>query len=366
MSQPVTQGMLSRRVRIAQIVLIVIAIVGALLVGNLVLSGPLFSSPYRLQVDLASAAGLHKKSDVSYRGQHIGTVTRVRLTSTGVRATLTINEGVRLPKDSEVVVANLSAVGEQYLDFRPRTDQGPWLADGDVIAVEQTTLPLPISTVINHAQMLLQRVNPDDLEILNAEFNALLEGQELDLRGLGSEVNQSVQTLTELQPKLLKLAKTGRAPLQAFSDLSPQLRRLAKNSVAITAALRDAGPEFSRAIDAGATVVPLTIDTVGQLEPDLDRTLKALAPLSKMSAEHLPGLRHWYKWGPRQMVAMAESTRNGSGHVILVLSPAKPCYYRDINLSPYDGRDPPADLGARCPTNAPYNQQRGADKVPTP
>ncbi|MEI2669965.1 MAG: AMP-binding protein [Marmoricola sp.] len=77
------------------------------------------------------------------------------------------------------------------------------------------------------------------------------------------------------------------------------------------------------------------------MEPDLDRTLKALAPLSKMSAEHLPGLRHWYKWGPRQMIAMGESTRNGSGHVILVLSPAKPCYYRDINLSPYDGRDPP-------------------------
>jgi phospholipid/cholesterol/gamma-HCH transport system substrate-binding protein len=366
MSQPITQGMLSRRVRIAQIVLIVIAIVGALLVGNLVLSGPLFSSPYRLQVDLASAAGLHKKSDVSYRGQHIGTVTRVELTPTGVRATLTINEGVRVPRDTEVVVANLSAVGEQYLDFRPRTDKGPWLADGDVIAVEQTTLPLPISTVINHAQMLLDRVNPDDLEILNTEFNALLEGQELDLRGLGSEVNRSVRTLTELQPKLLELAKSGRRPLQAFSDLSPQLRRLAKNSVTITAALREAGPEFTRAIDAGATVVPLTIDTVGQLEPDLDRTLKALAPLSKMSAEHLPGLRHWYKWGPRQMVAMAESTRNGSGHVILVLSPARPCYYRDINLSPYDGRDPPADLGTRCPTNAPYNQQRGADKVPIP
>ncbi len=366
MRQPVTQGMLSRRVRIAQIVLIVIAVVGALLVGNLVLSGPLFSQPYRLQVDLASAAGLHQKSDVSYRGQHIGTVTRVKLTPSGVRAYLTINEGVRLPQDSEVVVANLSAVGEQYLDFRPRSDQGPWLTDGDVIAVDQTTLPIPVSTVLNHAQMLLARVDPADLEVLNTELNALLEGQELDLRGLGREVNQSVTLLTKLQPKVLRLAQTGQRPLQAFADLSPRLQRLAANSVTITTALRQAGPEFSRAIDAGATVLPLTIDTVGQLEPDLDRTLKALAPLSKMSAEHLPGLKHWYKWGPRQMVAMAESTRNGSGHVILVLSPARPCYYRDINISPYDSRDPPVDLGARCPTNAPYNQQRAADKVPIP
>jgi len=366
MTRPVTQGMLSRRVRIAQIVLIVIAITGALLVGNLVLSGPLFSSPYRLQVDLASAAGLHQKSDVSYRGQHIGTVDKVQLTSSGVRALLTINEGVRLPRDSEVVVANLSAVGEQYLDFRPRSNGGPWLGDGDRISVDQTTLPLPISTVLNHAQMLLARVNPADLAVLNTELNALLEGQELDLRGLGSEVNQSVRVLTELQPRLLQLAQTGQGPLRAFSDLSPQMRRLAANSVTITAALRAAGPQFARALDAGATVVPLTIDTVGQLQPDLDRTFKALGPLSQMSAEHLPGLRHWYKWGPRQMVAMAESTRNGSGHVILVLSPAKPCYYRDINLSPYDGRDPPIDLGARCPTQVPYNQQRAADKVPIP
>ncbi len=366
MSQPLTQAALTRRVRIAQVLLILIVVVGALMVGKLVLSGPLFSKPYRLQVELASAAGLHKKSDVSYRGQHIGTVDKVSLTPSGVKATITINEGVRIPADTEVVVANLSAVGEQYLDFRPRSSKGPWLSDGDVIASDQTTLPLPMSTVLNHAQMLLARVDPADLETLNTELNAVFEGQELDLRGLGSEVNRSVKTLQDLQPRILELANTSQRPLQTLSDLSPQLRRLAANSVTITAALKSAGPEFSKAIDAGATVVPLTIDTVGQLEPDLDRTLKALAPLSKMSAEHLPGLRHWYKWGPRQMIAMGESTRNGSGHVILVLSPAKPCYYRDINLSPYDGRDPPADLGTRCPTNAPYNQQRAADKVPIP
>ncbi|MEI2669966.1 MAG: MlaD family protein [Marmoricola sp.] len=226
MSQPLTQAALTRRVRIAQVLLILIVVVGALMVGKLVLSGPLFSKPYRLQVELASAAGLHKKSDVSYRGQHIGTVDKVSLDPIGSQSHDHDQRGCADPRRaprwwspiSRQWASNISTSG-------PCSSKGPWLSDGDVIASDQTTLPLPMSTVLNHAQMLLARVDPADLETLNTELNAVFEGQELDLRGLGSEVNRSVKTLQELQPRILELANTSQRPLQTLSDLSPQLRQ---------------------------------------------------------------------------------------------------------------------------------------------
>ena len=44
-------------------------------------------------------------------------------------------------------MANRSAIGEQYVDLQPDTDQGPFLEDGSVIAVGDTTTPIPIENV---------------------------------------------------------------------------------------------------------------------------------------------------------------------------------------------------------------------------
>ena len=57
--------------------------------------------------------------------------TDLRLSKDGVVVDAKIKRGVKIPKDTKVVVENRSAVGEQYLDFQPRSDSGPDLADGD-------------------------------------------------------------------------------------------------------------------------------------------------------------------------------------------------------------------------------------------
>src|SRR5262245_33970693 len=105
-----------RRVRLAQVLLLAIVVAGTAYVADTVVGGHVFADTWRVTVDLDQAAGLHERSTVDYRGQQIGTVTDVRLTRSGVAATLEIDEGVEVPRDSAFEVRNLSAVGEQYLD----------------------------------------------------------------------------------------------------------------------------------------------------------------------------------------------------------------------------------------------------------
>ena len=40
----------------------------------------------------------------------------------------------KIPADTLALVGNKSAVGEQYVDLEPKTDAGPYLKDGAVIA----------------------------------------------------------------------------------------------------------------------------------------------------------------------------------------------------------------------------------------
>ncbi|MBY8852911.1 MlaD family protein, partial [Saccharothrix sp. MB29] len=59
--------------------------------------------------------------EVTYRGVPVGRVGPIRLVDRRVEVELRITAGAPpIPADLEAVVANRSAVGEQYVDLRPR------------------------------------------------------------------------------------------------------------------------------------------------------------------------------------------------------------------------------------------------------
>ena len=58
----------------------------------------------------------------------------MKLTSKGVDVDLNIDKAHEdIPEDTKAVVANRSAVGEQFVDLQPQTKQRPYLADGSDI-----------------------------------------------------------------------------------------------------------------------------------------------------------------------------------------------------------------------------------------
>ncbi len=83
---------------------------------------------------LPTSGGLFEGSEVTYRGVKIGKVSAMHATRDGVTLDLALEDGTELPADSPMYVHNLSAVGEQYLDFEPPDDEGPYAEDGDTLA----------------------------------------------------------------------------------------------------------------------------------------------------------------------------------------------------------------------------------------
>src|SRR3981081_3953665 len=83
-------------------------------------------------LELPETGGLYRFSNVTYRGVAMGKVTAVGLTPTGAKATLSLNTSPKIPADLQADVRSISAVGEQYVDLRPRTHSGPYLRDGSV------------------------------------------------------------------------------------------------------------------------------------------------------------------------------------------------------------------------------------------
>ncbi|MGZ4526559.1 MAG: MlaD family protein, partial [Mycobacterium sp.] len=63
---------------------------------------------YTLKADLPASGGLYKTSNVTYRGETIGTVTAVEPTATGARVTMSIGDRYKIPIDASANVHSVS------------------------------------------------------------------------------------------------------------------------------------------------------------------------------------------------------------------------------------------------------------------
>ena len=178
------------RVRTAQLLLAFIAVAG-LVVTDAVTGGTVFTDPYTVKVQLAAGGGLHDRSLVSYRGVQIGEVTGLDLDVQGVEATLALDRDTPVPLDTEAVVSNLSAVGEQYLDLRPRTDHGPFLSDGSTIGAADTRLPRSTHNLLVNMDGLVRRVDVADVRTVSRELDLALGGGQVDLLRTSREAGRT-------------------------------------------------------------------------------------------------------------------------------------------------------------------------------
>lgn len=357
---------LTRRVRVAQLLLLAIVVGGTIHVTDAVVGGGLFADPTRVTVELPEAAGLHERSTVTYRGQQIGTVSEVRLEGDGVVAVLEIDEDVPVPRDSEFAVRNLSAVGEQYVDVRPRSDGGPFLADGATVAAADTSTPRPTHELVADTQHLLGRIDLADLRTIARESDAALGDGAVDLRATSVELEEAFALLDDLEPDLVRLLERGQVPLRTGVDLEDELRGSARDLALVARVLRDGDPDLRRVIDRGAELTPMLATTWDRLAALAEPLLQVAEPLMAMSEAHLPGLHHWLDWVPRQADAMAGSTRDGTGHVLLVPKSLKNCVYTEDQRTPGELDPVEPDLDRHCTDGPPGTQGRGSQNVPRP
>lgn len=158
---------------------------------------------YTVQADFADSGGIFPGAEVTYRGVPVGRVGTLRLTgSDGVSVALDIKDGTpRIPADTLAVVANRSAVGEQYVDLQPRTSHGPYLLDGSAIPRGSTRVPLPTTDLVLSLDRLVNSVGKDDLRVTVDELGKAFSGTGPNLSRLVDSGNALVESASESLPR---------------------------------------------------------------------------------------------------------------------------------------------------------------------
>lgn len=142
----------------------------ALVAGAYVLIGVLRIDPakqtYTVTVDMDKSAGLMDTSAVTLYGIEVGRVKAITALRDRLRVQIELGAEYRVPTATSVAVRNLSAAGEQYLDFRPERSEGPYLKAGSEIPARQVTAIATAGDVTSKIDRLGELVDPEALRRL--------------------------------------------------------------------------------------------------------------------------------------------------------------------------------------------------------
>ncbi|MFI9008348.1 MCE family protein [Actinosynnema sp. NPDC053489] len=243
--------MITRRIK-AQIALFaVIALLGVTYVGARYAGLVVVDDGYAVRLELARAGGLFTGGEVTYRGVPVGRVGPIALGEGVVEVELRIDGAAPpIPADVDAVVANRSAVGEQYVDLRPRGGDGPYLGDGSVIPRSRTAVPLPVERVLTGLDDLARSVPVDSLRTVVDELDQALRGTGPDLQALLDATTRFIESATAHLPATTRLIADSATVLRTQVDHAAAINSFADDARLVAARLRGSDGDLRRLIGA--------------------------------------------------------------------------------------------------------------------
>jgi phospholipid/cholesterol/gamma-HCH transport system substrate-binding protein len=326
----------------------------------------LLGGRYTVHLELSSTGGLFVNAPVTYRGVPLGRVEALTLMADGVRADLALEGDVRVPADLTAAVALRSAVGEQYVDLRPRTDTGPYLADGDTIPRDRSSLPLPVETLLAGLDALVGSIGVDNVRIVVDELGRAFEGNEAALRRILDATSLLLADAQRHLPETLALLRDGRTVLTTQAESAGAIRRWADSLARLAATLRRADPDLRRLLTAGPPAAAELIGLLRDLDPTIGVLLGNLVTVNDIAVRRLNGIELILVTYPIAIAGgFTVTPGDGTAHLGLVVNAndPPPCNYTASGTQQCTGAEIAAGASVRGSAAAP---RAGGGSAPGP
>ncbi|AUH67640.1 MULTISPECIES: MCE family protein [Gordonia] len=175
-----------RRTRITAVLAALLAVVSTALTGcrfdganSLSLPGDAITGdPYRVTVHLADVQNLVSNSLVKYDNVTVGQIGSISVVRSVAAVEVDLSEGVEIPSNATVKLAQTSVLGAQYLEFvRPERPAAGHLLPGDTIDVNSSSAYPSTESVLAALSLVLNGSGLEQLRSIMTELNTATDGR---------------------------------------------------------------------------------------------------------------------------------------------------------------------------------------------
>ena len=286
--------MISRLTKVQLIIFAIITVLGGAFVGGR------YAQVDRLVVDRSfpvsaqfkDSGGIFAGAQVTYRGIPVGKVGKLDFKDNGVEATLDIEDSApNIPSDVLAVVANKSAIGEQFVDLQPRSNSAPYLHKGSSISLRNTRIPIDTTTLLVDVNNLVSSVNTESLRTVVDELGQAFEGTGQDLSTILDTSSEFIQAADDNIDVTRALINDSASVLQTQIDKQGELGTFSKNLALLSDSLVEADPDLRRLFDEGSDSAATLNAVVSENSADLGNAIRDLVTANKPLSENVLGLQ---------------------------------------------------------------------------
>lgn len=286
--------MITRLTKMQLMIFAIVTLIGGAFVGGRYaqIDRLVVDRSFAISAQLSDSGGIFAGAQVTYRGIPVGKVAKLQFADGGVEATLDIEDSApKIPKDVLAVVANKSAIGEQFLDLQPRSTTGPYLAAGSAIPLSDTRIPIDTTTLLVDVNRLVRSVDTENLRTVVDELGQAFQGTGADLATILDTSSDFIRTADENIDATRSLIRSSESVLQTQIDKRGELSTFSRNLALLSDTLADADPDLRRLLDNGGDSARTVRAVVDENAEDLGTTVRDLLVANKPLAENVLGLQ---------------------------------------------------------------------------
>ena len=285
--------MLTRFVRIQLVIFTIAAVAGVatMLFSYIQLPTLLGLGRITVTLELPAAGGLYRFANVTYRGLQVGKVTDVRLVNDGAEATLSLDTTPKIPADLAAEVRSVSAVGEQYVDLRPRSGSGPYLADGSVIALRDSKIPQQVGPMLDQVSALVGSIPQEKVRTLLGESFAAFNGAGYDLGSLIDSSSTLIGDINGVAEQASSLIENSAPLLDSQAETSDAIRIWARSLAGVSDEVVKKDPEVRTILGSGPGAADEAARLFNQLKPTLPILLANLTTVGQIGVTYHASLQ---------------------------------------------------------------------------
>ncbi|MFC7449279.1 MlaD family protein [Rhodococcus daqingensis] len=324
---------------------------------------------YEVTVQMDNSAGIAEGSEVAYRGVTVGKVSAVELAPdrSTVDLTLTLRRNAEIPVDTHAAVAQDTAAPVLKMQLSSDSDSGPFLEQGSVIPREQTSVPVPLGTVIANFNAIADTVDPADLQSLAKELGDGLRGVGPDLRQTVENFDTIVTMIEMNQPKIVSMVDSSRELFDANEQNVRALPQIAASLRQITDQVREADPEIRELLDQTPSIL------AQQVVPFMEQNRESFTLLlanslvsSQIVSARMPAVDALLVAVPNGFTKLGGIVENGRAQLDLVTAVGPVCFYDTERRSVQDTTPRELNRDQYCTDESGRVQKRGSQNVPRP
>jgi virulence factor Mce-like protein len=309
--------MFTRFVRIQLAIFAIASVVGVFVMVIYYIQAPTLLGIGRITVtlELPASGGLYRFSNVTYRGVQVGKVTAVVPTRAGAKATLSLDASPKIPADLQAQVRSVSAVGEQYVDLRPHNNAPPYLHDGSVIPVAQTTIPQAVGPMLDQTSALINSIPKNKVhDLLDESFRAL-NGSGYNLGSLFDSSAKVAGDANGISDRTRMLTDDTAPLLDSLAQTADSTRRWARGLAGVTEQLANDDHQVRTLLHTGPETANEASRLLEQVKPTLPVLLANLTTIGQIGVTYHPSLEQLLVLLPPAIAELqaAQPTNNYTG-----------------------------------------------------